>query len=700
MDITQYFNRKKRSVEDTETKKEVVLKRRRMMLFMKLISKMVQDEKIDMLEYTHLANFAKNGGTLVGMGRFNQILDKVVKSRFDGADKFIKLCNIMFEHLYSLFDGQNFNVKTMIDGIVKYNGGTLDFTEDQKEAIKHICYFLFEPSSKTYGLYGYAGTGKTTLITKLVNYLVLKNYVKSIVFAAPTNKAVNIMKSKFRNDISELIEAKTNMCGETGVSLNEQLDMLEDNGFKIHFLTIHNLLNYGLDMDVHGERVFVKSGKSSMSHYDLVIIDECSMIPLQIVTHIFEDIREHVRRLGTDEIVKKLPKVLFVGDPAQLPPVNEKVSMIFASSKEEFDLKLFKRCLPDSQDIKERVGYLQKDILTQKSTTLKNVVRSNDDNVVGLCNEIRGWVIGSNNTPKIGKYKGQKVFLYKYDPSIRKIHTKWFKTCLKYFKNTKQSVSNIILTWTNYQSEEYNNTLRKKIFNKRTLDDFERGDVLILNDFYNIKETEVKDKKDNSKRFYTSEQIRVTDLERVVRSSEPFSPTITVGRLDKGTIRFIEDKYRKTVNTINRKTGRKYKVWKLFVKKLTDEISVNQITETYQIYVVEQQSIDDLEKDKGYSAEQIKGLRNYLIGYLKDHANTIDRKVIKPLWHEWNKRFVGPFAKVNYAGSITTHKSQGSTYFNTFIDTHDIFKNKNSNDARRCIYTALTRTSNEVHILI
>ena len=34
-----------------------------------------------------------------------------------------------------------------------------------------------------------------------------------------------------------------------------------------------------------------------------------------------------------------------------------------------------------------------------------------------------------------------------------------------------------------------------------------------------------------------------------------------------------------------------------------------------------------------------------------------------------------------------------------FVDAHDIFKNNNANEAKRCIYTALTRTSNELHIL-
>ena len=36
----------------------------------------------------------------------------------------------------------------------------------------------------------------------------------------------------------------------------------------------------------------------------------------------------------------------------------------------------------------------------------------------------------------------------------------------------------------------------------------------------------------------------------------------------------------------------------------------------------------------------------------------------------------------------------------TYIKSKDIFKNRNQNEAKRCIYTALTRSSNELHILI
>ena len=78
----------------------------------------------------------------------------------------------------------------------------------------------------------------------------------------------------------------------------------------------------------------------------------------------------------------------------------------------------------------------------------------------------------------------------------------------------------------------------------------------------------------------------------------------------------------------------------------------------------------------------------------------MEHYILKQLWKEWNKIFNEPFANTNIGCSISCHKSQSSTYFNVFVDADDILNNPNTDEAKRCIYTALTRASNEIHILI
>ena len=118
------------------------------------------------------------------------------------------------------------------------------------------------------------------------------------------------------------------------------------------------------------------------------------------------------------------------------------------------------------------------------------------------------------------------------------------------------------------------------------------------------------------------------------------------------------------------------------------------------MYVIKDEDKKKLEKEKEFCIEKIKQMRQYYKIYYKDQINQIDKDIIKPLWKEMNGIFVEPFANVNYGISLSVHKSQGSTFYNVFVDADDILNNKRSNEARRCVYTAITRASNEIHILV
>jgi hypothetical protein len=416
-------------------------------------------------------------------------------------------------------------------------------------------------------------------------------------------------------------------------------------------------------------------------------------------------------------LAKKTSKLLFIGDNCQLPPVNEKISIIFAKKEQDFDSNLYKDLFfskSGSEDLnsqlislmEKKFNELKNYILNMDYVVLKQVMRSNDDNVIGLCNEFRHWILGEIKVPLSYKFRGSKVFLYKCPINEKnkmrdKINNDWFKKCVNYFKSKdeKQHLSNIILTWTNKQTDEYNDLIRKIIFNKEKLNKFEIGDILILTDFYNIKETEIDDKKTESKKFYTSEQIKVTDIEVVVKGISEFTESLPKKLRKIKHIHDIEEKYVKTIKLINKNTVRKYDTWKLFVHKLTD-VLVDTMPETYQIYVASDESTELLTKDRKFVADEIKKLRNYYRNIHKENINYIDNSVIRPLWRELNKKLVDPFARVNNGICITTHRSQGSNFYNVFVDADDILKNPRADEAKRCFYTAITRTSNELHILI
>jgi exodeoxyribonuclease-5 len=134
-------------------------------------------------------------------------------------------------------------------------------------------------------LLGFAGTGKTTLMRVVVREMLEAG--KRVAVCAPTNKAVSVLE---RNIRAAAIEAP---C-----------------------LTIYKLLGLTPGSDDE-KRKPKRVGKNKALHYDVVILDECSMVSSDLMEWINKDLRRHF--------------VLYVGDPAQLPPVGEKLSETFAT---------------------------------------------------------------------------------------------------------------------------------------------------------------------------------------------------------------------------------------------------------------------------------------------------------------------------------------------------------------------------------
>lgn len=160
------------------------------------------------------------------------------------------------------------------------SGDVITFNDEQFLGIKRINKWLSEDDNLFFVLAGYAGTGKTTMLKKI-----LDGYDDRVVVTAPTHKAKNI--------ISQL----TNMPAQT----------------------LHSLLGLRPDLDLDdfnpNKPIFNPIAPPKIHKYDFLIVDEASMINYNLFS------------LITD--LAKSTKVLFVGDPAQIPPVGEKASYVF-----------------------------------------------------------------------------------------------------------------------------------------------------------------------------------------------------------------------------------------------------------------------------------------------------------------------------------------------------------------------------------
>jgi hypothetical protein len=151
---------------------------------------------------------------------------------------------------------------------------------------------------------------------------------------------------------------------------------------------------------------------------------------------------------------------------------------------------------------------------------------------------------------------------------------------------------------------------------------------------------------------------------------------------------------------INDETTRIYVCWKLTVERVINDDGHKSIADNSIIYVIHDESIKQWNIETEFISNKIKSLRKLLVSKLREKTDTIDANIIKPLWREWHKNMIEPFASVNYGYAITCHKGQGTNFYNVFVDVDDIIKNVNENEAKKCLYTAITRTSNELHLLL
>ena len=179
------------------------------------------------------------------------------------------------------------------------NKQMITLTEEQQNVYNELIRFLTNDKEQEIAVLSSAGTGKSTLITYFINNIIKNKLCNRISINCPTHKSLAICKSK-------LFETSSTMT----ISSN------------IEIMTIHRLLNYQQFIDTNGE-VYYGKGKiePNFSIYDLILIDECSMLSNQII----DDIETEIKK----EKNKKV-KIVFIGDQNQLPPVNQTESKIFS----------------------------------------------------------------------------------------------------------------------------------------------------------------------------------------------------------------------------------------------------------------------------------------------------------------------------------------------------------------------------------
>lgn len=292
-------------------------------------------------------------------------------------------------------------------------------TDDQRKAVDTYTE-SWAAGNNVALLYGFAGSGKTFLIARLIEKILSENKNAKIAFCATTNKAVGVAFST---------------C--------------EFNDNRIEFATIHSFLALKENIQPDGEILFTPDTftepriKSYLSDDCYVFVDEVSMLSKHLWKYITPYFSEKVR-------------FIFIGDPAQAPPVKEVISPVF----DEDNLESYGITVCGLKKImRQAEGNPIIEIATSVRKSPKNTtalsVRFPDNNVPdGTC--------GYYNL------QGNEDWL---------LHTLHFVFTSEHFKQNHNFSK--LLCWRNKTVDHYNKVIRRFIYGDGKLRRIEIGEKLV-----------------------------------------------------------------------------------------------------------------------------------------------------------------------------------------------------------------------------
>ena len=282
----------------------------------------------------------------------------------------------------------------------------MKFSQDQLDAVDGICNEVVNSASNgTHSitvLTGSAGTGKTTVVKKLINQINQQSPYTAIELCATTHRAASVLEY---------------MTGQ-----------------EVH--TGHALFKLRPSVNKNGKEVLISAGVCNIPHDSAVIIDESSMIGNKFLKAIVEVVKN--RNL----------KLVFVGDPFQLPPPTDICSI--------FDGSLY-------------------------TFTLTQVHRQLGGNpVLEKANEFREYIEGIRDTEPVLETKinskGEGIHVLPHSEFV----TQFVQKYIDY--SARAEVDIPLCTYTNESAINYNNMVRKAAyFLENTIEPFYPGERLIAN---------------------------------------------------------------------------------------------------------------------------------------------------------------------------------------------------------------------------
>lgn len=217
--------------------------------------------------------------------------------------------------------------------IIKLNF-SFQLTSEQEDAIKYLSEFVTTIDNRNiFVLKGYAGTGKTTLISSLVKSLPLLN--KQAVLMAPTGRAAKVLSKHSKKSASTIHKKiywiRTNKSGNTFIKLKD---------------------------NTHGNTIFIVDEASMIAESSDMAIGNRSLLD-DLIKYVYE---------GSDS------KLILIGDKAQLPPVHLNLSP--ALNIEKLELNYNKQII--CKELTQVVRQSKKSLILENATQLREKISNND----------------------------------------------------------------------------------------------------------------------------------------------------------------------------------------------------------------------------------------------------------------------------------------------------------------------------------
>ncbi|QEI06596.1 AAA family ATPase [Pigmentiphaga aceris] len=329
---------------------------------------------------------------------------------------------------------------------------SIQLQPEQSLALDAIIAFMNNPDQDAFILRGSAGTGKTTLIAQLVSAIAEMNLSCSLM--APTGRAARILSNKITQMIGSRAEQESKTaavlaCPDSGVplastihatiytrtdvELNEEAESANDPGVRIVF---------GLKKDEPLGGLFIIDESSMVgdkeAHGDFMQFGSGRLLK-DLVTY------ARIRRQG--RATDNLPKLLFVGDPAQLPPVGENSSPALSEAylRSEFSLRV------GTFDLLTVMRQARGSSILDRATALRDAIRTERFNTFSL------------------KPDGQEIVKVETAVAVERV-----------VQSIRAKDTTVVVVQSNATALDYNRNVRQQLWGDASLP-MQSGDTLLIN---------------------------------------------------------------------------------------------------------------------------------------------------------------------------------------------------------------------------